>query len=524
MQEILKTQLKLNFGLATPAAALAATILTTLTTGDPGSPDDGPHHNGSIKVASKTGSSSTFADEDGTPMVKAVGTPTASAAALVSTISTTLTTRDPGSHDDVPHHNGSIEVASTAGSSGTFADEAGTPMVEPIDTPTTSEAAFVLTTTTTGHDDIPHANGAIVVASTAGTTCTIAKDIIGTLPVDATCCITGLTASAAALSLHTTIRTTSGCQWIYNFNNAENAGGETVVPPDFAGDDIGTAGGTQQYATAGDYDGTLDPTTYYAASPATLHACEQAYNDYLSYPPQHRPYHHVDLILAKFCLRKVAVPAHPRMAQATPHNIVNAGNNGRGTRILLPEFAGDDASTNNAGDMQQNAMATGAYDNNNNVEDTLACTAGRPTIEHPILGPDLPSSPEMHPAVHNNSLTTVPPVTMSPTYHPVPSYLGAVLHTIGDGRLTPVLTLSCTLALPSPSVVIHQPLQTGQRAPQVSPSHPLPLMGGISTTACQCTRPRRRTGRRKVPRAPSHLEKVSPHTLYHQWGDHQCHM
>ena len=129
--------------------------------------------------------------------------------------------------------------------------------------------------------------------------------------------------------------------------------------------------------------------------------------------------------------------------------------------------------------MQQNATAAGVYDNNNNVEDTLARTAGRPTIEHPVLGPDLPMSPGVHHAVHNNSLTMVPLVTMSPAYHPVPSYLGAVLHTIEDGHLTPVLTLSCTLALPSPSVVIHQPLQTGQHARQVSPSHPLPLMVGI---------------------------------------------
>ena len=65
-------------------------------------------------------------------MVEYIGTPTASAAALVSTISTTSTTADPGGHDEGPHNTGSIYVASTAGSLGTFADEAGTPMVESI--------------------------------------------------------------------------------------------------------------------------------------------------------------------------------------------------------------------------------------------------------------------------------------------------------------------------------------------------------------------------------------------------------
>ena len=116
--------------LAAPAAALVATILTTSTTGDPGGHDNGPHHNGSIGVASTAGSLGNFADEAGTPMVEYIGTPTASGAALAATILTTLS--DPGGHDDGLYNNGFIKVASMAGSLGTFANEAGTPMVEYI--------------------------------------------------------------------------------------------------------------------------------------------------------------------------------------------------------------------------------------------------------------------------------------------------------------------------------------------------------------------------------------------------------
>ena len=54
--------------------------------------------------------------------------------------------------------------------------------------------------------------------------------------------------------------------------------------------------------------------------------------------------------------------------------------------------------------MQQNATAAGASVNNNNNDkdddndNAIACTTGGLTIEHPIMGPNLPS-----PEVHNNS-------------------------------------------------------------------------------------------------------------------------
>ena len=98
----------------------------------------------------------------------------------------------------------------------------------------------------------------------------------------------------------------------------------------------------------------------------------------------------------------------------------DAGTNNAGD-TLQHATAGDDASTNNTGEMQQNATAAGAYvtnGNDNNIASTLACTACRPTIEHPVLGPALPTSPEVHPAVRNNSMKMVPPGTMSPAHHP----------------------------------------------------------------------------------------------------------
>ena len=91
-----------------------------------------------------------------------------------------------------------------------------------------------------GLDDGPSVHRAIDVASTAGTSCTFAKDITGTLPVDVTCCMTVLTTSAASLALHATINTTSGCQLMANANADNNDIGIVVppelVPPVFAGD------------------------------------------------------------------------------------------------------------------------------------------------------------------------------------------------------------------------------------------------------------------------------------------------
>ena len=382
-------------------------------------------------------------ESTGTPMVESIGTLAASAAALALTISTTSMTGDDG-HDDGPNNKGFINVASTARSSGTFANKAGTFMVG---------------------------------------------------------CMTGLVASAAALASTILMTATAGAPSI-NDGNADNSGGGYVVPLEFdddgdgdtqqlatAGDNDGNnAGDTQQHATAGDDTDTNDAahTQQSLSLPPHISLLETPSSS-LSYPPHHRPYHQVDLILAKFCLRKVEVPAHLRMAQATPYNVNNTGNDGDRTVVPL-EFVGDDAGTNNAGDMQQNATAAGAYVTNSNDDDvvnTLARMAGRPTIEHPVLGLDLPTSPEVHPAERNNSLMMVPPGTMTPAHHP-------------------------TLVPPSPTVVKQPPLQTRQSAQQVSPSHPLPTRGGISPMARRRTQRRHHTGRRNVPRAPSHLEKVSP--------------
>ena len=57
-----------------------------------------------------------------------------------------------------------------------------------------------------------------------------------------------------------------------------------------------------------------------------------------------------------------------------------------------------------------------------------------------------------------------PPVMTTPAQHPVPSYLGAVLNTNSREHATPVITPYRSLAPPSPTVVIQQPLQTSQRA------------------------------------------------------------
>lgn len=169
---------------------------------------------------------------------------------------TRSTTSNPGGHNDGPHNNGSIEVASTTGSSGTFADEAGTPMVESIDTPTASAAAIVsmiVTTSTTdgpGHDD---RDRYIHLASTAGPQCTFAMDFPGTLPVDVTCSMTGLTATATTLALQATINTASDGQRVSNVNNTGNESGGTMVPPEFASGDIGNAGEMRQLTAASGY-------------------------------------------------------------------------------------------------------------------------------------------------------------------------------------------------------------------------------------------------------------------------------
>ena len=311
-------------GPAASTTALAVTIPTLSTTGDPGGHDDGPHHNGSIGVASTAGLLGTIADEAGTPMVEYIGTPNASAVALgVSTTSTT--TGDPVGHNDRTHHNGSIEVASTAGSPGTPMVEYTPTMVEFIGTLAASAAALATTISTTlttgddGHNDGPHNKGFINVASTARSSGTFADeagtfmvscmtglaasaaskisttttaagapsldngpcvnrdiDVTSTAGstctfVDAVCCMTGPSVSAATLASQATIHNT------YGVDNADNNRRWTLVPPEFArdsagpagvtrhfatvGDDgAGPAGDTQQFATAGDDNGTLYTT------------------------------------------------------------------------------------------------------------------------------------------------------------------------------------------------------------------------------------------------------------------------
>ena len=157
-------------------------------------------------------------------------------------------------------------MASTARPSGTFANEAGTFMVSCMTGLAASAASKISTTTTAAGapslDNGPCVNRDIDVTSTAGSTCTF---------VDAVCCMTGPSVSAATLASQATIHNT------YGVDNADNNRRWTLVPPEFArdsagpagvtrhfamvGDDgAGPAGDTQHFATDGDDDGTLYTT------------------------------------------------------------------------------------------------------------------------------------------------------------------------------------------------------------------------------------------------------------------------
>lgn len=134
-------------GLAASTAALAATIPTTSTTGDPGH-DDGPHNNGFINAASMAGATCTSADKAGTfPVDCTTGLP-ASAAALAAMIPSRSTTSNPG-HDDGPHDDRFIDAASTAGATCTSVNKAGTFMVGCTTGPAASAATLASTISTT---------------------------------------------------------------------------------------------------------------------------------------------------------------------------------------------------------------------------------------------------------------------------------------------------------------------------------------------------------------------------------------
>ena len=182
----------------------------------------------------------------GTFLVSCTTGPAASAATLDLTTSSTLMT----GHDNETHVNGNTNVTSTAGAAGTYAEKAGT---FPVGSPTglaASAASMILTTTTAagapGLDDGPRVYRAIDVASTAGTTCTF---------VDAICGMTGPSVSAATIASHATIN------YIDNANVDNDDAGIVVppelVPPEFAGDSAGTAGGTQHYRR-----GTVIPSEF----------------------------------------------------------------------------------------------------------------------------------------------------------------------------------------------------------------------------------------------------------------------
>ena len=146
------------------------------------------------QVASAT---CTSADKDGTLPVCCSTTLTATATDLASTIATTATAGNPG-HDDGAHDDGTVNVASMAGTTCT---------------------------------------------STAGTTCTSTTGTTCTDPADF---------AAAHSSKETTISNTSGRQWVYTVGNTDNNGGRNVVPQEFAGDGAGPAGNTQHFAMDGD--------------------------------------------------------------------------------------------------------------------------------------------------------------------------------------------------------------------------------------------------------------------------------
>ena len=274
----------------------------------------------------------------------------------------------------------------------------------------TSAAALAATISTVatvgdpGHDDRSwHNDDTVNLAPTAGSSCTSANKA-GTFPEG---CTTGFAASAVVLASMISTTATAGAPGL---DDGPHANGVIIV----ASKASTTSTFTKDITDTHPVEATCCTTTLTATATA------------------------------------LALPATTISTTSSCQWVYNADNNGGGN-VVPPEFDGDGAGP--AGDTQQHATATGAYvnnDNNKEVNNTLACTAGRPTIEHPVLGPDLPSSPEVHPAVHNNSLTMVPPVTMSPAHHPVPSYLGEVLHTIGvtfDTSFDIVLHIGSTIAI-----------------------------------------------------------------------------
>ena len=294
----------------------------------------------------------------GTSLVSFSSGLAASAAALVATISRTSTTGDPGGHNDGPHNNRSIEVASTAGSPGTpMVESTGTPMVESIGTLAASAAALASTISTTsmtgddGHDDGPNNKGStnvsINVASLAGTICT-PTNRAGTVPVDVTCCMTGLTATATTLALQATINTTSDGQRVSTVDNAGNDGGGMVVPPEFAGGDFGTAGKMQQLtAASGDDDATpasspISTTT--AGNPShdnrTINLASMAGTICTSInkagtSPARCTTDHTASAVALASTDTTTTSGRQRV-----YTVNNADNNG-GRNVVTPEFTGD---------------------------------------------------------------------------------------------------------------------------------------------------------------------------------------